>query len=119
MLLDNQKVAIFEGTYSEIRGGRLVQNLKPRRRGYRVGETLGGYKVVSIDKSHVTLSALSGNNVTLIISKSPPAQKVRKTGGTLNQKSRLNKTSSFSSPSPSNPTAPYSPKSLGQHSKGI
>jgi hypothetical protein len=31
MLLDNQKVAIFKGTYSEIRGGELIKNLKPRR----------------------------------------------------------------------------------------
>ena len=119
MLLDNQKVAIFEGTYSEIRGGRLVQNLKPRRRGYRVGETLGGYKIKSIDKSHATLSALSGNNVTLIISKTPPAQKVRKTGGTLNQKSRLSKTSSFGSPSASNPSTPESLQKLRQRSSGF
>ena len=54
VLFDNQKVAIFEGTYSEVRGGRLVQNLKPRRRGYKIGETLGDYQVNTIERSHAT-----------------------------------------------------------------
>jgi len=88
MLLDNQKVAIFEGTYSEIRGGQLVQNLKPRRRGYKIGETLGDYKIKTIDKSHATLLTIGGNNLTLAISKTPPTQKIHNTGNTLIQKSK-------------------------------
>lgn len=88
MLLNDKKVAIFEGTYSEIRGGQLVQNLKPRRRGYKIGETLGGYKIQSIDKSHATLSAITGNNLTLTISKTPPTQKIQNTGNNLFQKSK-------------------------------
>ncbi len=88
MLLDNQKVAIFEGTYSEIRGGRLAQNLKPHRRGYKIGETLGGYRIESIKKTHATLSALSGSNLTLTISKTPPTQKIQKTSNRLMQKSK-------------------------------
>jgi len=88
MLFDDQKVAIFEGTYSEIRGGKLVQNLKPRRRGYKIGESLGGYKIETIDKAHATLSALSGRNLTLTISKTPPSQKIQKTGNRLIQKNK-------------------------------
>jgi len=90
MLFNDQKVAIFEGTYSEIRGGRLVQNLKPRRRGYKIGETLGDYKIKAIDKSHATLSAIAGNNLTLTISKTPAAQKIQKTGNNLVQRSKPN-----------------------------
>jgi hypothetical protein len=88
MLLSDQKVAIFEGTYSEIRGGRLVQNLKPHRRGYKIGETLGGYRIENIYKTRATLSAISGGNLTLIISKTPPTQKIHKTGNRLIQKSK-------------------------------
>jgi hypothetical protein len=88
MLLDNQKVAIFEGTYSEIRGGQLVQNLKPHRRGYKIGDILGGYKIKTIDKSHATLAAIAGNNLTLTISKTPPTQKIQKAGSSLVQKSK-------------------------------
>ncbi len=88
MLLDDKRVAIFEGTYSEIRGGRLVQNLKPRRRGYKIGETLGNYKIKTIDKSHATLSAMNGSNLTLTISKTPPTQKIQKAGNNLIQKSK-------------------------------
>lgn len=88
LLFGGQQVAIFEGTYSEIRGGKLVQNLKPRRRGYKIGESLGAYKIETIDKSHATLSALSGNNLTLTISKTPPGQKIQKTGNRLVQKSK-------------------------------
>jgi len=88
MLMDGQKVAIFEGTYSEVRGGRLVQNLKPRRRGYRIGESLGTYKIEGIDKTHATLTALAGSHLTLTISKTPPNQKIQKTGSSLIQKSK-------------------------------
>ncbi len=88
MLLDGQKVAIFEGTYSEIRGGKLVQNLKPRRRGYKIGESLGTYKIEGIDKTHATLTALAGSHLTLTISKTPPDQKIQKTGTSLIQKSK-------------------------------
>ena len=85
MILYDQKVAIFEGTYSEIRGGQLVRNLKPRRRGYKIGETLGGYRIRTIDRSHATLTAIAGNNLTLTISKTPPSQKIQKTGRNLTQ----------------------------------
>ena len=88
MILYGLKVAIFEGTYSEIRGGQLVQNLKPRRRGYKIGETLGGYRIGTIDKSHATLSSITGNNLTLTISKTPPTQKIQKTGNNLIQKDK-------------------------------
>jgi len=88
MLFDNKKVAIFEGTYSEIRGGRLVQNLKPRRRGYKIGEFLGDYKIKAIDKSHATLSAITGNNLTLTISKTHPTQKIQKAGNNLTHRSK-------------------------------
>lgn len=89
MLLNDQKVAMFKGTYSEIRDGQLVQNLKPRRKGYRIGEIIGGYRIKSIDKSHVTLSAVSGNNLSLTISKMPPHQKIQKSRNKLIQKSQL------------------------------
>ncbi len=88
MLLNGQKVAIFEGTYSEIRGGKLVQNLKPRRRGYKIGESLGTYKIEGIDKTHATLTALAGSHLTLTVSKTRPDQKIQKTGASLIQKSK-------------------------------
>ena len=88
MLFNDHKVAIFEGTYSEIRGGRLVQNLKPRRRGYKIGEALGDYRIKAIDKSHATLSAITGNNLTLTISKTPQTQKIQKTGNNLVQRGK-------------------------------
>ena len=88
MLFNDHKVAIFEGTYSEIRGGRLVQNLKPRRRGYKIGEALGDYKIETIDKSHATLSAINGGNLTLTISKTSPTEKIQKAGGNLIRKSK-------------------------------
>ncbi len=88
LLFDGQQVAIFEGTYSEVRGGRLVQNLKPRRRGYRIGESLGTYKIEGIDRTHATLTALAGSHLTLTISKTPPNQKIQKTGSSLIQKSK-------------------------------
>ncbi len=88
LLFDGQQMAIFEGTYSEIRGGKLVQNLKPRRRGYKIGESLGGYKIETIDKTHATLSTISGRNLTLTISKTPPTQKIQNTGNRLIQKNK-------------------------------
>jgi len=87
MLFNDHKIAIFEGTYSEVRGGRVVQNLKPRRRGYKIGETLGDYKINSIDKSHAILSAMTGNTLTLTISKTSPTQKIQNAGNNLIQKS--------------------------------
>ena len=81
MLLNGQKVAIFEGTYSEIREGRLTQNLKPHRRGYKIGESFGRYKIERIDKTHATLTTVGDNPLILKISKTPPNQKIQaKTG---------------------------------------
>jgi hypothetical protein len=88
VLLDHQKVAIFEGTYSEIRAGQLVKDLKPRRRGYKIGETIGGYKIKTIDKSRATLAAVSGSHLTLTISKTPPTQKIQKAGNQLFRKNK-------------------------------
>jgi len=88
MLLGGQQIAIFEGTYSEIRGGKLVQNLKPRRRGYKIGESLGGYKIEGIEKNHATLTALAGSHLKLTLSKTPASQKLHKTGNRLVQKSK-------------------------------
>ncbi len=101
LLFDGQQVAIFEGTYSEIRGGKLVQNLKPRRRGYKTGESLGGYEIKTIDKYRATLSATTGNHLTLIISKTHPNQKIQKAGNRLTQKSKRvsNKTAKTTSTS--------------------
>ena len=83
VLLNDKKVAIFEGTYSELRGGRIIQNLKPRRRGYQVGESLGGYRIETINKTHAILTALSGGDLKLKISKTPPGKKIRKKGRQL------------------------------------
>ena len=87
VLMDGKKVAIFEGTYSDIRGGKLVQNLKPRRRGYKIGESLGGYKVETIHKTYATLTAIEGKQLTLKVSKTSPIQKIQKTGSRFIQKS--------------------------------
>ncbi len=99
MLLGDQKVAIFEGTYSEIQGKQLIENLKPRRRGYKIGESLGGYKIETIHKTHATLSAIASNNITLTISKTPASNKIEKTGNRLIQKSKAasNKTAETTS----------------------
>lgn len=103
LLFGDQKVAIFEGTYSDIRGGRLIQNLKPRRRGYKTGEFLGKYRIKNIDQSHATLSSVAGNNLTLTLSKTPPAQKIRKSGNQLIQKSKPG-TKNFSTTPPTRQT---------------
>jgi tRNA 2-selenouridine synthase SelU len=101
MLLGDQKVAIFEGTYSEIRGKEVIENLKPRRRGYKIGESLGGYKIKTIHKTHATLSAIASNNITLTISKTPATNKIQKSGDHLIQKSKSvsNKTTKTTSTS--------------------
>ena len=101
MLLGDQKVAIFEGTYSEIQGKQLVENLKPRRRGYKIGESLGGYKIETIHKTHATLSAIASNDITLTISKTPASNKIEKAGNRLIQKSKAasNKTAETTSSS--------------------
>ena len=88
ILLNGKQVAIFNGTYSEVRGGELKQNLKPRRRGYKVGETLGGYRIEAIHKTYATLSEIAGNRMTLKVSKTSPLQKIQKTGSQLTQKSK-------------------------------
>jgi hypothetical protein len=104
MLLGDQKVAIFEGTYSEIQGKQLIENLKPRRRGYKIGESLGGYKIETIHKTHATLSAIASNSITLTISKTPASNKIQKRGDHLIQKNKLvsNKTAKTTSTSRAN-----------------
>jgi hypothetical protein len=88
MIMNDQKVAIFEGTYSEVRGGKLSEGLKPRRRGYKIGESLGNFRIDTIYKTHATLSAIEGSDLTLTISKTPDTKRIQSTEGSLIQKNK-------------------------------
>ena len=100
VLLNGKQVAIFEGTYSDVRSGKLVQNLKPRRRGYKIGESLGGYRIDAIHKTHATLTALKGNKLTLKVSKSSTIKEIQKIGSSLTQKSKAEKNKNPMPPAP-------------------
>ncbi len=104
VLLNGNQVAIFEGTYSDVRSGKLVQNLKPRRRGYKIGESLGGYKIEAIHKTYATLTAIKGKQLTLKVSKSSALKKIQRTGPRLTQK---NKVGVQGLPRPPAPPAPF------------
>ena len=88
VLLNGKQVAIFDGTYSEVRGGKVENGLKPRRRGYQVGETLGGYRIESIEKTHATLAEIAGSRLTLKVSKTSSMEKIRQSGTELIQKTK-------------------------------
>ncbi len=106
VLMDGKKVAIFEGTYSDIRGGKLVQNLKPRRRGYKIGESLGGYKIEAIHKTHATLTAIKGKQLILKVSKSNSFNRIQKTGSSFIQKSKAGINKNMMPPTPFNTRKP-------------
>lgn len=85
MMLASSKIAVLDGKYY-ISSGQTEVSRKPiKKKGYKLGDYIGDYRVRNINKTSVTLSDESGNSVTKKLnqkSKTP----IEKSGNNLKYK---------------------------------
>ncbi len=64
MMLASSKIAVLEGKYYISSGNTQISRKPIKKKGYKLGDYIGDYKVRNIDKTSVTLADDSGNSVT-------------------------------------------------------
>ena len=64
ILLGNTKVCILEGSHSITIEGK-VESAPIKRKGYRLGDKIGGYKISKITKREVILDSSTGQTISL------------------------------------------------------
>ena len=69
MLLGGTKIAILEGSHPVTIEGK-VENTPIKRKGYHLGDKIGGYKISKISKSEVMLDNSAGQIITVKLKRS-------------------------------------------------
>ncbi len=83
------RVAFLEGKYSVMGAGNKMQEKKVKRKGYYLGDRLGGFKIKKIEKTRVSLTNESqGSSMTLRLAKSTPADQIQRKGTHLFHKNK-------------------------------
>ena len=76
MLLGGTKIAILEGSHPVTIEGK-VENTPIKRKGYHLGDKIGGYKISKISKSEVMLDNSSGQIITVKLKRSMKSKQYR------------------------------------------
>lgn len=71
MLLNGTKIAILEGSYSEMRGNKIEKN-NIKRKGYYLGDQISNYTISHIEKRTVTLNSHSGQTLRVKLIRQVP-----------------------------------------------
>ncbi len=83
------RIAFLEGKYSVLGAGNKMQEKKIKRKGYYLGDSLGGFKIKKIEKTRVSLSNDSqGSSMTLRLAKRTPADQIQRKGSHLFHKNK-------------------------------
>ena len=87
LLFNGTKIAILNGTNPTV--SSPTGSLPIKSKGYKIGDTVGNYRISAIDINSVTLNAPTGKVMTLQLAKRSADQKVQKTGNQLFHKGDL------------------------------
>jgi hypothetical protein len=85
MMLASSKIAVLEGKYYISSGNTQISRKPIKKKGYRLGDYIGDYKVRNIDKTSVTLSDDAGNSVTKKMNQKSTTP-IQKSGSNFNYK---------------------------------
>jgi hypothetical protein len=87
LMLGGTKIAILEGKYWTFQGSKKVQK-KVKKKGYSLGQIVGGFELTEIDKTSVTLSDKNGRGVRLRLAKRSPEKIIHREGTAFFQKNK-------------------------------
>ena len=87
LMLGGTKIAILEGNYWTFQGNQKVKK-KVKKRGYSLGQIVGDFELIEIDKTSVTLNDKNGRGVRLRLAKRSPEKIIHREGTVFFQKNK-------------------------------
>ena len=87
LMLGGTKIAILEGNYWTFQGNQKVKK-KVKKRGYSLGQIVGEFELIEIDKTSVTLNDKNGRGVRLRLAKRSPEKIIHREGTVFFQKNK-------------------------------
>ncbi len=79
LMLGGTKIAILQGKYSTREGGKVIQK-KVKKKGYSLGQIVGDFELIEIEKSSVTLDDKKGRKIRLRLAARPPNKVIHREG---------------------------------------
>lgn len=65
VLSESTQIAILEGNYSVFSGGKKIEKKAIKKKGYFLGDYIGDYQIIQIDKTSVTFADQNGSILTI------------------------------------------------------
>ena len=87
LMLGGTKIAILQGKYSTREGGKVIQK-KVKKKGYSLGQIVGDFELIEIEKSSVTLDDKKGRKIRLRLTTRPPDKVIHREGTSFFQKNK-------------------------------
>ena len=87
LMLGGTKIAILQGKYSTREGGRIIQK-KVKKKGYSLGQIVGDFELIEIEKNSVTLADKKGRKLRLRLTTRPPDKVIHREGTSFFQKNK-------------------------------
>jgi hypothetical protein len=87
LMLGGTKIAILQGTYSTLEGEKVIQK-NVKKKGYSLGQIVGGFELTKIEKTWVILDDKKGGKIRLKLSIRSADKLIVRKGTSLFQKSK-------------------------------
>ena len=87
LMLGGTKIAILQGKYSTREGGRIIQK-KVKKKGYSLGQIVGDFELIEIEKNSVTLDDEKGRKIRLRLTTRPPDKVIHRQGNLFIHKNK-------------------------------
>ena len=87
LMLGGTKIAILEGKYSTRQGGKVTKK-DVKKKGYSLGQIVGDFELIEIEKTWVILDDKRGRKIRLRLSKRPADKVIHREGTSFFQKNK-------------------------------
>ena len=87
LMLGGTKIAILQGKYSTREGGKVIQK-KVKKKGYSLGQIVGDFELIEIEKNSATLDDKKGRKIRLRLTTRPPDKVIHREGTSFFQKNK-------------------------------
>ncbi len=94
LMLADTKIAILQGKYSTREEGKVIQK-EVKKKGYSLGQIVGDFELMEIEKNSVTLYDQRGQEIRLRLNTRPPDKVIHREGTAFFQKNKKYDPSKF------------------------